>query len=377
MKIIRDKKSDKKVLNIVGENLLNYEDFLIETKDLVLYSKALKKSRCKFVMAHDSSRMINSFEFAMYATLMTEIFNFYNNDICIEVAKIYAMIEGKGDYKFRVIANMVDTVAVKVCSCWEYIFQILNKYFMLELNSMHLNKDILDKIYEKKMIFIKDEEGYRIEYVDWTDEERERINQELKKKKRVLNIGSKAKGFKKEIRKQGYVVSERVNQISALNSSVCVEKLKSEIRNTITHKKSSTFAFAIGGLDRILPTEGIECDRTGWVKIDEFMELIFDNLDVLKNAIQITFDIICLGDKLVHIENQGKKYKVVALECSKCHFKMNMIDELYVMHGEYDLSVECPKCDSDMLFKGEGEASESDYYQVFWNEMRLRFGTEE
>ena len=155
---------------------------------------------------------------------------------------------------------------------------------------------------------------------------RERMKQELKKKKRVLNIGRKAKGFKKEIRKQGYVVSERVNQISALNSSVCVEKLKSEIRNTITHKKSSTFAFTIGGMDGILPTEGLECDRTGWIKIDEFIELIFDNLEILRNAIQIVFDIICLGDKLVHIENQGNTYKIVTLECSKCHFKMNMID---------------------------------------------------
>ncbi len=153
-------------------------------------------------MAYEKGRVINTLEFVTYGALFYELFNYYNNDICIDTAKFLTMKESMEDYNFRVIMSLVDSLSIKICSCWEYIFQILNHYFSLELNSMALNKEKIDKMYTKKMVFVREGDITHIEYIDWTEEEKEKIASEVLKKKRVLNIGEKAKGLKKRCEKR-------------------------------------------------------------------------------------------------------------------------------------------------------------------------------
>lgn len=374
MKNIFKKKLDRQNHNAIGKILLNYENFVLIKEDSQLCQKMLKKYRHEFKMAHDSSKMINILEFGLYTNFMNEIFNFYNNDICIEVAKIHAMTEGQGDYNFRVIMNLIDTVTLKICSCWEYIFQILNQYFSLELNSLRINKNIIDKMYEKKMIFIKQEKGYNVEYVEWSEEERNELEDILRKKKKVLDVRGYAKKFKKEIKSSGFIVSDRVKQLSKLYSSPCVKLLKEEVRNIITHKKSATFGISVGDIDGILPIEGILIDREGWMKIDDFKKLVSENLEILKLAIQTAFDIICLEDKLVTIGNEGKEYRILLVECGNCHHSTNITSGFYALENERHLGVKCSKCGTMMKILEEGKTSEYEHNQVLLRELEYYFG---
>lgn len=343
---------------------------MLKSEDVPLYEKRVKEFRDKFKVSYEGTRMLNGVDFCIYASLMSEVINFYNNDICIDVAKIVAMVEGKGEYHFRVICNLIDTVAVKVCSCWEYIFQILNKYFMLELNSMNLSKDRLEKLYEKKMVFVRTEQGYKVEYVDWSEEEREEVRDSIRKRMSVLHIGKKAKGFKKSIKQNGYVVSDRVNQISVLYSEDCIERLKKEVRNTITHKKSTTFAYAIGEIEMLFPQEGITCNRSGWIKIVDAKELLCDNVDLIKSAIQIANEIIWLSDRLVRCGNENEIYKIVELECQICQHHFNLTSELYGIELKYMKNIRCPKCHEETKLIGDGIVSEFDYGQVRCQDIR-------
>ena len=373
----KKRKTDKKqICNIVGNIELTYNDYLLKQEDIPLYEKRLLDCREQFKISYKGTRMTNPIDLCIHASLMSEIFNFYNNDICIDMAKILAMVDGEREYHFRVIFNLIDTISVKICSCWEYIFQILNKYFMLELNSMNLSRDRLEKIYEKKMVFVKNEQGYKIEYVEWSEEEREKVRIALGEKKKVLHIGKKAKDFKKAIKQQGYVVSERVNQISILYSEKCVERLKDVVRNTITHKKSSTFAYTIGEIDFAFPQEGISCNRNGWLGITDAKELLWDNVCVLRKAVQVANEIIWLGDRLVRCGNENKKYEIVELECQKCQNHFNLTSELYDIEIRYMKSIKCPKCYEETQFIGKGMVSEFDYGLVrgqdigYLNDMR-------
>lgn len=58
-------------------------------------------------------------------------------------------------------------------------------------------------MYTKKMVFVREGDITHIEYIDWTEEEKEKIASEVLKKKRVLNIGEKAKRFRKRDAKKG------------------------------------------------------------------------------------------------------------------------------------------------------------------------------
>jgi hypothetical protein len=374
MKSIFKKKSDKQNHNIIGKISLNYEDFVLTKEDSELCKKMLKKYRNEFKMKHDSSKMINILEFGLYTNFMNEIFNFYNNDICIEIAKIYAMTEGRGDYNLKIIMNLIDTVTLKICSCWEYIFQILNQYFSLELTSLRMNKNTIDKMYEKKMIFVKQEKVYNVKYVEWSEEERNELEDILKKKKKVVDVRGYGKKFKKEIKDSGFIISDRVNHISKLYSSPCVKLLKEEIRNIITHKKSATFGIAVGDIDGILPMEGIAINREGWIKIDDFKKIVSENLEILKLAIQTAFDIICLEDKLVSIGNEGKEYRILLVECDNCHHSTNITSGFYALENERHLGVKCSKCGTLMEILEEGKISEYEHNQVWIRQLKEYFG---
>ena len=229
---------------------------------------------------------------------------------------------------------------------------------------------LFSKIYEKKMIFVETEQGCRIEYADWSEEEREAVKNTLKEKMKVLHVGGKANGFKKSIRQHGYIVSERVNQIAVLYSEKCVERLKTEVRNTITHKKSATFAYSIGEIDVLSPQEGIVCNKKGWIEIEEAKELLYDNVNLLKGAIQIAKEIIWLGDRLVHCGNEDKVYEIVELECEQCQHHFNLTSEIYDVEIKYMKNARCPKCHEETKLIGKGTVSEFDYGLVRGQDIR-------
>ena len=68
-------------------------------------------------MAYEKGRVINTLEFVTYGALFYELFNYYNNDICIDTAKFLTMKESMEDYNFRVIMSLVDSLSIKICSC--------------------------------------------------------------------------------------------------------------------------------------------------------------------------------------------------------------------------------------------------------------------
>lgn len=369
-------KNSKDIYGDFGEEWIDYKEYLIKSADEKVFFENLELYRNKFHMAHEKGRMINTLDFVTYASLFSELFNYFNNDICIDVAKFLTMKESAENYNFRVIMSLVDSISTKICSCWEYMFQILNHYFSLELNSMALNKEKIDDLYAKKMVFVKEGDITHIEYVDWTEEEKEMVAKAVLKKKKVLNIGIKAKGLKKEIRKQGYVVSERFQQISILYAQECVENMKQNVRNIVMHKKSASFTYAIGEIDDLLPTEGISINRRGWITGNDFQRMIIENMAVLKEALQIAYDIVCLGDKLVHIGNENKTYEIVLLECVDCKKIINMTDSLYEIMLEMNGQVNCPECKNRMDFQSKGKTSEFEYSQVLYREMEMFFGKE-
>lgn len=310
------KKRDKKLFGNFGEEWIDYKEYLIKNEDEKVFLQKIELYRNKFCMAHEKGRMINTLDFVTYVGLFSELFNYYNNDICIDVAKFLTMKESTANYNFRVIMSLVDSLSTKICSCWEYMFQILNHYFSLELNSMALNKEKIDNLYAKKMVFVQEGDITHVEYIDWTEEEKERVAREVLKKKRVLNVGEKAKGLKKEVRKKGYIVSERFQKISILYAQECVDYMKKYVRNIVMHKKSASFTYAIGEIDNLFPNEGIHFSKSGWIEGNDFQKILIENMAVLKEALQIAYDIVCLGDKLVHIGNENKTYEIVLLQCN-------------------------------------------------------------
>ena len=64
-------------------------------------------------MAYEKGRVINTLEFVTYGALFYELFNYYNNDICIDTAKFLTMKESMEDYNFRVIMSLVDSLSIK------------------------------------------------------------------------------------------------------------------------------------------------------------------------------------------------------------------------------------------------------------------------
>lgn len=372
----KNKKRDKEVYGNFGEEWIDYKEYLIKNEDEKVFLENLEQYRNKFHMAHEKGRMINTLDFVTYAGLFLELFNYYNNDICIDAAKFLTMKESTENYNFRVIMSLVDSLSTKICSCWEYMFQILNHYFSLELNSMALNKEKIDNLYAKKMEFVKEGDIIHIEYVDWTEEEKEKIASEVLKKKKVLNVGEKAKGIKKEIRNKGYVVSERFQKISILYAQECVENMKKFVRNIVMHKKSASFTYVIGEIDNLSPNEGINFNRSGWIEVNDFQKMLIENIAVLKEALQIAYDIVCLGDKLVHIGNENKTYEIVLLECINCKKNINMTDGLYELMLKMDGQVNCPECKNRMNYQSKGKTSEFEYNQVFYREVDMFFGKE-
>lgn len=366
------KNRNKKLFGNFGEEWIDYEEYLIKNEDKKIFSEKIQLYRNKFQMAYEKGRVINTLEFVTYGALFYELFNYYNNDICIDTAKFLTMKESMEDYNFRVIMSLVDSLSIKICSCWEYIFQILNHYFSLELNSMALNKEKIDKMYTKKMVFVREGDITHIEYIDWTEEEKEKIASEVLKKKRVLNIGEKAKGLKKEMRKKGYVVSERFQKIAILYAQECVEDMRKYVRNIVIHKKSATFIYAIGEID-IFPSEGIDFNRSGWIKGNDFEKILIENMAVLKEALQIAYDIVCLGDQLVHIGNENKTYRIILLQCTNCKNNINMTNGLYKLMSIRYGQINCPKCKNRMNYQSEGKTSESKYNQVLYHELDMFF----
>ncbi len=372
----KSNKIDKDVYGNFGEELIDYKDYLIKEKDEKILLSKLELYRNKFHLAHEKGRMTNILDFVTYAGLFWELFNYYNNDICIDVAKFLTMLESTENYNFRVIMSLIDSLSIKICSCWEYMFQILNHYYALDLNSMELNKEKIDNLYAKKMIFVSEGKITRIEYVDWTEEEKEIVTKEIFKKKKVLHVGGKAKGLKKEIRKKGYVISERFQKISVLYSQESVEKMKKFVRNIVMHKKSASFVYAIGEIDNIIPNEGINFCRSGWITGNEFKEMLLENIAILKESLQIAYDIVSLGDKLVHIGNENKTYEIVLLQCNNCKKSINMTDSFYELMVGMDGQVRCPMCKNEMDYQSKGRTSEFEYNQVFYKELEMFLGKE-
>lgn len=365
----KHKMKSKEAYGVFGEKWIDYKEYLIKNEDEKVFLEYLALYRNKFYISHEKGRMTNSLDFVTYAGLFSEIFNYYNNDICIDVAKFSTMKDSIENYNFRAMMSLIDSLSTKICSCWEYMFQILNHYFSLELNSMAINKEKIDNMYSKKMIFVKEGNVIRIEYVDWTEEEKEVVAKEVLKKKKVLNIGKGAKTFKKEIRKQGYAVNERLQRISILYSQECVEKMKQTVRNIIMHKKSATFIYAIGEMDDLFCNEGISLNKNGWIKANDYYKMLVENLEILKEAIQMAYDIVCLGDKLVHIGNENKTFEIVLLRCSNCDKNVNMTADMYEIMSKRVGQINCPECKNIMDFQSKGITSEFEYNQVVYREL--------
>ncbi len=146
-------------------------------------------SRRKSFFSSNSSptRLINPLEFGVFSCAFEEIVRFFNDDILINMAHLTTMHNHLEQYPQRSVGFYLDNTILKIVSCWEYSFQILNQFWGLEFLSSARSREILSDIYQKRWKVVETKDGFTLACSDYSEKQLAEINEKLKQALVVLH----------------------------------------------------------------------------------------------------------------------------------------------------------------------------------------------
>lgn len=345
---------------------LSYDCYYIRPEHREELCELLMSWRSSFCSCDSSqTRLINPLEFGMFSCAFEEIVRFFNDDILINMAHLMVMHNHLEQYSQRAVGFYLDNTILKIVSCWEYSFQVLNQFWGLEFLSSARSREILSDIYQKRWKVIETEEGFTLACSDYSEKQLAEINEKLKQALVVLH----ADHFKKQVKRSKKIalLPELDRLMELFNRQPCKE-LRTKWRNHVTHSASMTFGLHISGISSVIPAEGFSFTHPEQ-KQDELLCLINQNLDLLQNGIQIVHDVIWNNIVPNSKQNEGKLFYGVQLTCPNCDFKDCMTQDVFdLFHSKGRTPhFNCPKCRSPLTVLQHLEMAERDYNWLLFN----------
>ncbi len=285
----------------IGLIYLKPKDYFIKKHNKAKkINKILVSMRKPFNMPYqDNLILIDRFNSMTYLQMVYQIANIYNNNICINMATLKVMQEDSKKYNSLVIAYYMDNIVTTISSSWEYIFQIINKYFELGFVS--------DR--KTKIEMLND----RINSIT-SDEDINKIKRELSKE--LIVIPYNIKDIEEAMKKKGLCQNKRTKLLFEKAGLIEVSKLHSDVRNGIIHKESLG-AFVSLGYSNIFLDEVLDINNNKQDNID-LINLIGKNIEILGDAIQLVVEIVALQDIPNSIGHEDVIYKVSKVNCKVC-----------------------------------------------------------
>lgn len=344
----------------------DYDCYYIHPEHRQELCEILKKYRRSFSSLKPSkTRMINPVEFGIFSCAFEEIVRFFNDDISIGLAHFMTMHNHLEDYSQRAVGFYLDNTILKVVSCWDYSFQILNQFWGLDFLSSARSREILSDIYQKRWKVVETGDSFTLACSDYSEKQLAEINEKLKQALVVLH----ADNFKKQVKRSKKIalIPELDRLMELFNSRPCKE-LRTQWRNHVTHGASMTFGLHISGINSTLPTEGLSFTHPA-KRRDDMLCLLQQNMDVLQKGIQLVHDIV--WDNIVpnSRQNSGKMFYGVQLDCPNCDFKDCMTQDVFdLLHAKGRVPhFDCPKCRSPLTILQHLEMAERDYNWLLFN----------
>jgi len=311
----------------------------------------------------DKSGRLSDTSNVNYFFAANEILNFYNNDICINLANTLIMNKYRDEYKFRVMRHYADNATIKIISAWDYIFQILSVFYGTEHLQSYKTRDYV-------IAFVLGNPDIFKGRSEYADDEFQKNYHKLISDKKVLSSGDRKK-FKKALKKIGLSTNARLEKIFELYKAEEVRVLKDTVRNEVIHVKSLSFMHSIGiqpGIPCLFAGRGIHFGGDGWIDSEELEILLLKNTEILKEAIQIFNEIIRTDDtpnSTGNSENEYHLYDGICRECEESVFVAFNFMEILKDSEMENKNFICGKCGKDMVLGEQRMANERVYFNQY------------
>ncbi|MDP1419866.1 hypothetical protein Q8G35_16075 [Peribacillus simplex] len=333
-------------------------------KDTQQYTEEiLNRMRNDFIVEFRKNYNSDLLSSLSVSPLIIEIENYYNNDVCIFAAIFLSKYEKNNNSKIN--AYHLENVVIRICSCWEYLFILVNAYLNLD---MVVGRDLLNKIMESSKYEVKfKESGGKIEPVfqEYSIEISEERKNKLKKRIKLFNLSSKSKSnsFHKKMKKT-YSNNEKFKHIFDLYYSEPVKEFIS-IRNEFVHRRTLGAKFSYGPIGIGL-TQGINSNPNGWFSFKGIELKIEENIVALSHAIKQLKEIIYNGYRPNLKINEGKVFWGYEIHCEKCEKEIVLADFIVDLYSDISEKPVCPNClEKQLIITDKLEMSDYDYHNNF------------
>ena len=325
-------------------------------------NKHLDIHRSRFEIMHGKVNRISpdTGMFLYILPLIEQLKNYYNDELCISAALCKAAFEN--DCSLKVRAYYCENVIFRLESIWEYLFITLSEYLHTDLV---VGYDIKDEMIEAKchdIRFVKHEDGGMKPIITPLEPKaRENIKENLKRELKIFKISQKnrSNSVYRSIKRK-YCINDRIQAIFDLYKSPPVNEIVN-LRNEIIHRRPLGAKQSMGKLG-FMPGQAVNINKNGWYDVNKLPELIDQNLDSVKSAIQILYELTFFNDVPNTIENKDKEFFVYNINCSDC-LKPSVIADIHIEKSkESDLPLICPWCKSEKINIHEQEKVNERFY---------------
>ena len=307
-----------------------YFRFTIPTK--VKIEKLYRRYTSDFITKEEKKHRSMMCYFAY--PLVDELKNLYNNELSLSASIAEILCDSK-KINLRVRAFHIENAFMRIVSVWDYIFLALNQYMQTELIASRYNKEEIIKASCYYKIAVKEKEAIRIVNKPMEDEKQDEIRKKLKKELVVITANNLHKCIKEK-----YAYNENIEKIFDLYKSEPVNEMK-KVRNDIVHSGN------LGANFSIIPSDMVANQAMSNKNIDfvNIKKIISENMNVVKNAIEILLDFI-INDRIPNRkENENKIYYFHKCKCKDCGTINYYTDEIFHMLDK-NLGLICSKCNS-------------------------------
>ncbi len=266
--------------------------------------------------------------------LLEETELYYNGELISSYALFKAMKDNNVSYRLN--AFYFENLIFRIIAFWEYIYQFLNQYLLLELYDIKAKQGLIDIACHTPK-FIKEGNGTRIELEPKPEKEQKEIRKQLRERIKLISQSSILNTVYSK-----YEVKDNIEKLMTLIANNRLEKIK-KIRNQIIHQRPAGASFTVN-FDEIFNNYTVLINNRGWIDLDDVLKDVQQCIDIIREAIQTIHEIVKLNEYPNRIQNAGKEYFLKQVKCVNCNKSYILPAEMLGENNKFKSVITCPYC---------------------------------